>query len=186
MNRGVDGGEFLQTPHPPKALHRAFPSSEWQVRVFPMVVRPTPRLLTNFCTDLFRRGAIGAQAIGNNPLAPAFTDLGEHRSEPAPPEPNGRVAHVDAPLMEQILDVPQREPKSDAEETRPANHPGAGFEIAKWRSSGHGATLRNRPAPFRRSSSDGHGKLPRASRRQRHRISGYRPISARSFRISSS
>tara|TARA_B100001939_G_C16495432_1_gene427325 strand:- start:42 stop:179 length:138 start_codon:yes stop_codon:yes gene_type:complete len=28
---GMDGHEFLQTSHSPKALHRAFSSSEWKM-----------------------------------------------------------------------------------------------------------------------------------------------------------
>ncbi len=31
VNRGVDGGKFLQTSHLPEALHRPFPPSEWQM-----------------------------------------------------------------------------------------------------------------------------------------------------------
>lgn len=29
---GLDGGQHLQTGHPPAALYRPFSSSEWQVR----------------------------------------------------------------------------------------------------------------------------------------------------------
>jgi hypothetical protein len=31
VNGGVNGGELLQTSHPPEADHSPFPSSEWQV-----------------------------------------------------------------------------------------------------------------------------------------------------------
>ena len=31
----VNGGEFLQTSHPSKPLHRSFPSSEWSRSLWP-------------------------------------------------------------------------------------------------------------------------------------------------------
>ena len=41
---------------------------------------------------------------------PPTADLaGEHRAEPAPPQPHGLVANVDAALEQQILDVAQRQ-----------------------------------------------------------------------------
>jgi hypothetical protein len=40
----------------------------------------------------------------------SFSDLvSEHRTETVPPEPNRLVADVDAPLKEQIFDLPQRQ-----------------------------------------------------------------------------
>ena len=44
----------------------------------------------------------------SQPLDPEFPDLrGEHRPEPMPPKPHRFVADVDAPFMQQILDIPQ-------------------------------------------------------------------------------
>jgi len=44
-----------------------------------------------------------------HPLDPSLADIiGEHRSEPVPPEADGLVADVDAPFMEQIFDVSKR------------------------------------------------------------------------------
>jgi hypothetical protein len=40
VNRGVDGGEFLQTPHPAETLHGAFSSAEWEMRILDAVVEP--------------------------------------------------------------------------------------------------------------------------------------------------
>src|SRR5690606_25891033 len=41
----VDGGEHLQTSHPPEPKHRALTSSERKMRVLGAVVVPTPRAL---------------------------------------------------------------------------------------------------------------------------------------------
>ena len=38
-DRGMNGGEFLQTSHPPEALHCPFSSSERQMRVFGLIVQ---------------------------------------------------------------------------------------------------------------------------------------------------
>ena len=45
VDGGVDGGELLQTSHPPEAQHRPLPSSEWQVRILRPVVEPAAGLL---------------------------------------------------------------------------------------------------------------------------------------------
>jgi hypothetical protein len=50
-DRGMDGGEFLQTSHPPEAQHRPFSSSEWQVRVLGPIVQPATRFLAMAGTD---------------------------------------------------------------------------------------------------------------------------------------
>ena len=43
-----------------------------------------------------------------HPLDPAFPDLvGKNRAEPPPPEADGFMAYVDAPFMQNILDIPQ-------------------------------------------------------------------------------
>jgi hypothetical protein len=47
----MDGGEFLQTSHPPEAQHRPFSSSEWLVRVLGPIVQPATRFLAMAGTD---------------------------------------------------------------------------------------------------------------------------------------
>ena len=37
----------------------------------------------------------------------------KHRNEPVPPEPHRFVAHVDAPLEQQVFDIPQAQRKAD-------------------------------------------------------------------------
>src|SRR5665811_2011434 len=62
----------------------------------------------------------------------SFPDLaGEHRSEPVPPEPNRLVADIDPPLVEQILDLPQRKRIADVHHHREADHLGRRVEIAE-------------------------------------------------------
>lgn len=51
---GVDRGEFLQTSHAPKPLHRPLASSERQVRVLRPVVQPATALLTVAYSDFLR------------------------------------------------------------------------------------------------------------------------------------
>ena len=47
--------------------------------------------------------------VGARPVDPPASDLGgEHRPEPVAPEPHRLVAHLDAPLVLKVLDVPQR------------------------------------------------------------------------------
>ena len=47
-------------------------------------------------------------------INPSLSDLrSEERTKPVPPQPHRLVADVDAALMQQVLDVAQRERKSD-------------------------------------------------------------------------
>ncbi len=47
-------------------------------------------------------------------LDPALPDLGgDHRPEPVPPEPHRLMANIDAPFVQKILDIPERERKLD-------------------------------------------------------------------------
>ena len=55
---------------------------------------------------------------------------GEHRAEPVPPEADRLVAHVDAALVEQVLDVPEREREPDVEHHRKPNVSG---DVLKYR-----------------------------------------------------
>jgi hypothetical protein len=85
--------------------------------------------------------AAGPLAL-NAPLA----HLGrEHRSEPVTPEPHGLVAHVDAALMQQVLDISKLERKPDVEHHCQADDPRTGLEIAEWTAFRHLKRLRWRP-----------------------------------------
>ena len=88
----------------------------------------------------------GPHAI--DPLPPDFR--GEQRSEPIPPEPDGFVAYIDAALMQEVLDIPQRQRKTDVQHDGRANDLRRGFEVAEGRTFCHPATLLRRPARFKR------------------------------------
>ena len=62
-DRGVDGGEFLERSHPPKAQHRPLPSSKGLVRVLSAIVLPTTGLLFVADAEVTQCRPIGAQAI---------------------------------------------------------------------------------------------------------------------------
>ncbi len=53
MDRGVDGGEFLQGFNVPKLRHRPLSSSERLMRVFGPVVEPAAALVNGSVTDHF-------------------------------------------------------------------------------------------------------------------------------------
>jgi len=55
----------------------------------------------------------------------------EHWTEPVPPEPNRLVADIDAPLMEQVLDLPQRQRIADIHHHREADYLGRRVEITE-------------------------------------------------------
>src|SRR5665811_556252 len=55
----------------------------------------------------------------------------EHRSEPVTPEPNRLVADIDPPLVEQILDLPQRKRIADVHHHHEADHLGRRVEITE-------------------------------------------------------
>ena len=59
-----------------------------------------------------------------------FPDLSsEHRPEPVPPEADRLVRDIDAPFVEQVLDVPKRERKPDVHHHRQADDLGRSLEI---------------------------------------------------------
>ena len=67
---------------------------------------------------------------GSHPLDAPLSDLGrEHRTEPVPPEPHRLVADIDAPLMEQVLDVTKRQRETDVEHHRQADDLFARLEV---------------------------------------------------------
>ena len=79
---------------------------------------------------------------------PAFPDLGgKHRSEAMPPVPDGFVADVDAALMQQILDVSQRERETHVQHHRQADHLFARIEVFERITFLHLGTLPSPPRP---------------------------------------
>ncbi len=78
----------------------------------------------------------------------------KHRTEPVPPISDSFVAHVDVSLVLQIFDIPKLERETDVQHHRKADDLGTGFKVLERGGSGHGQKLRNRPAPFKQSSSD--------------------------------
>jgi hypothetical protein len=73
------------------------------------------------------------------------TDLssrGEQRAEAVPPEPDCLVADPDIALMQQVFDVPQREPELNVRHDRQADDLGAAVEVFEWVASRRGQTLR--------------------------------------------
>ncbi len=63
VDRGMDGGELLQTSHTLKTLHRAFSSSEWQVRVLNAIVEPPTRPFFFGSAKLSESGPVRCEAI---------------------------------------------------------------------------------------------------------------------------
>ena len=74
-----------------------------------------------------------------------FSDLvGEHRTETVPPEPHRLVTDVDAPLEQNILDLPQRQRIADVHNHHEADHLGRAVEITEG--IAHRPRLRMPPA----------------------------------------
>ncbi len=70
--------------------------------------------------------------VGAHPLDPGLADIGgEQGTEPHPPKPDGFMADIDAALVQQVLDVAQRERETHVHHDRKADDLGAGSEIAK-------------------------------------------------------
>ena len=68
--------------------------------------------------------------ICTHPIDPISANFrGEHRTKRVPPEPNRFVADVDAALVEQILDIAERQWKPDIHHHRKANDLGADCEV---------------------------------------------------------
>ena len=88
-------------------------------------------------------------------LNPLSSDLGgEHRAEPVPPKPHRLVANIYTALVQQILDVPQRQREPDVHHYRQADDLGGRLEVAKRGAFCHGRTLNSRPARLKPVSSD--------------------------------
>jgi hypothetical protein len=76
----------------------------------------------------------------------------KHRPEPVPPHTNRLVANVDAALMEQILDLPQRQRETDVHHHRKPNDLGRRLEVVER--IFHSMTLPGAHLQLKPSSSD--------------------------------
>jgi hypothetical protein len=75
-------------------------------------------------------------------LDPAAPDLGrENRPEPIPPEPHRLMRDVDPPLVQKVLNVPQRKRVADIHHDRQADDLGRGLEVAENARVAHAARL---------------------------------------------
>ncbi len=80
-------------------------------------------------------------------LDAAAPDLrGKDGAETVPPEPNRLMCDIDAPLVQQILDVPQRERIPDIHHHREADDLGRGLEVAEDAGVAHPVRLAALPA----------------------------------------
>ena len=86
---------------------------------------------------------------------PALADLSsKHRAKAPPPVPNRLMSDIDATLMEQVFDVPQREWKPDVHHHRKADDLRARLEVAKRAAFSHAQTLRATSWSSKTDSSD--------------------------------
>jgi hypothetical protein len=67
-DRGVNGGELLETSHAMEPLHGSFLSSKRRVQILSLIVELPTGFLANLRADLCQRGTKGAQAIGDHHL----------------------------------------------------------------------------------------------------------------------
>ena len=63
VDRGMDGGEFLQTSHAPETLHGAFSSSERKMRILNAVVEPPARALFVQRTEVAERCFVRCKTV---------------------------------------------------------------------------------------------------------------------------
>jgi hypothetical protein len=77
---------------------------------------------------------------------------GEERAKAMPPKPDGLMADLDAALMQQVLDVPQREREPDVHHDRQADDLGRRLEVLEGAGFAHLGTLLS-PLPRRKQSS---------------------------------
>jgi len=84
-------------------------------------------------------------------IDPPLSDLGgEHRAESVPTVAYSLMADFDAPLAQQVLDVPERKREADVQHHRQADDLGTGLEVAERVRRGHAARLEPPPAPLKR------------------------------------
>ena len=96
----------------------------------------------------------------SHPLDPALLDLtGEHRTEPMPPKSDCFVADLDAPFMQKILDIPERQREPHIEHHREADDLGARFEVLEKGAFCHARTLPSAITCLKESSFDSTRKI---------------------------
>ncbi len=78
----------------------------------------------------------------------------KHRANPVATLADSLAAHVDASLVQQIVDVPKRERETDVQHHRKTDDLGTGFEVLEKRWSFYNRRLRKPPARINQSSSD--------------------------------
>src|SRR6056297_471711 len=79
---------------------------------------------------------------------------GEHRPKPVPPEPNRLVTDLDTTLVQQILDVSERQREADVHHDRQADDLGRRLEVLEGVAFGHLGTLAGAMPGLKPSSSD--------------------------------
>jgi hypothetical protein len=83
---------------------------------------------------------------GPHSIHPLAANLGgEHWPKSVPPEPHGLMADLDAALMQEVLDVAERERIADIEHHRQADDFGARLEVPEGGALGHLARLGDSP-----------------------------------------
>src|SRR6056297_1444010 len=88
------------------------------------------------------------------PDAPLPDLGGEHRPKPVPPEPNRLVTDLDTTLVQQILNVPERQREPDVHHDRQADDLGRRLEVLEGVAFGHLGTLAGAMPRLKPSSSD--------------------------------
>ncbi len=99
----------------PKIVRLAIDLHENLVQM-PLPVRIRPHLLHPFSADF----------------------CGEHWAKPVPPVPHRFMADVDAALVQQVLDIPQRKGKANVHHDRQANDLGAAVKVLEGVAFCHG------------------------------------------------
>ena len=102
--------------------------------------------------DLYENRIQMPPPVGQGPhsLDPLAADLGgEHWAQPVPPEPHGFMADLDAPLMQEVLNVAQRERVADVEHHCQADDFGAGLEVPEGGVLGHFTRLGGKVIPLK-------------------------------------
>jgi hypothetical protein len=109
---------------------------------------------------------VPAPVAALHPLDAALADLGgEHRAEAMPPKSHCLVADLDAALVQQVLDVPQREREADVQHNRQADDLGGRLEPLEEAGLGHVGMLTS-PLPRLKPSSFDKINLPSNRHRQ--------------------
>ena len=73
VDRGMDGGEFLQGLYIPEPRHRSFSSSERLVRILGSIVEPPTAFLIGSVADRLHRRSVRPRPVGYEQFRPAIT-----------------------------------------------------------------------------------------------------------------